>query len=339
MMSDLALRFIGQAAEWKGSFWLPETASVTTKSVDPVFYVILVVTTLFFVVIVALLLAFMVMFRQRSEADRTSPIDGSHKLEAFWAAISTVGLAVFFVMGVKGYLELAIAPSDAMEVRVTGQKWYWTFDYPIQGISVSASPGAREAAEKAGEINGLVVPVGQPIKLIQGSLDVLHSFYVPAFRIKKDAIPNRYTVQWFRADQEGVYDVFCTEYCGTDHSRMYTKVIVKSQADFDAWVVQQKARQAGPADGGALFAEMGCGACHSTDSSKKIGPGLGGLVGKTESLTGGTTIVVDDNYLRESIMNPAAKVVEGYAPVMPSFSGRLTDEQTDALIDYVKSLK
>jgi cytochrome c oxidase subunit 2 len=338
MMSSVPLRFLQQVSEWNGSFWLPEAASVTTKSVDPIFYLILIVTGIFLLAIVVLMLAFMVMFRKRSDQDRTSPIDGSHTLELFWAGISTVGLMVFFVAGAKGYMELVVAPGDAMEVRVTGQKWYWTFDYPKEGISISASLDAQKLAEEKGELNGLVVPVGKPVKLIQSSVDVLHAFYVPAFRIKKDVIPNRYTSQWFEAEYAGVFDVTCTEYCGTDHSRMTTKVIALEQAEWDAWVAK-KQKESGPSDGPSIFAALGCGACHNTDATKKIGPGLGGLAGRSERLTTGESVIVDDNYLRESIVDPGAKVVDGYGPVMPSFAGRLDDAQINTLIDYLKSFK
>lgn len=339
MNLDSFTHFLGRVSEWKGSYWMPEDASETVKSVDPTFYFIGIVTTVFFVVIVAIMLFFMIVYRKRREGERTSPVDGSHALEAFWAGVSTVLLFVMFFMGYKGYMELAIPPGDAMEVRVTGQKWFWTFDYPVQGLSVKATMDAQKAAAESGAEVGLVVPVGKNIKIVSSSVDVIHSFFVPAFRIKKDVIPNRYTVQWFNATKEGVYDVFCTEYCGTDHSRMVTKVIVKSQADFDAWVEKTKAESGGPVDGAKVFANNGCGACHATDASKKIGPGLGGLFGRDENIQGAGPTKVDDNYLRESIVNPTAKVVEGYAPVMPPFAGRINDAEMNALLDYIKGLK
>lgn len=339
MNLDSITNILGRVSEWKGSYWMPEDASETVKSVDPAFYFILITTTVFFVVIVALMLLFMVVYRKKRDGERTSPIDGSHALEAFWASISTVLLMGFFYMGYKGYVELAIPPENAMEIRVTGQKWFWRFDYPTQGVSVNATMDANKAAAEKGEQLGLVVPVGRNVKLTASSVDVIHSFYVPAFRIKKDVIPNRYTVQWFNATKEGVYDVFCTEYCGTDHSRMVTKVIVKSQADFDKWVEEQKAKSGGPVDGATVFANNGCGACHATDASKKIGPGLGGLFGRDEAIQGVGPTKVDENYLRESIVNPTAKVVDGFAPVMPPFAGRINDAEMNALIDYIKGLK
>ena len=236
-------------------------------------------------------------------------------------------------------MELSVVPAGAQEIRVTGQKWFWTFDYPAEGISVSTAPALREAAEARGEEIGLVVPIGKPVKLIGNSVDVLHSMFVPAFRIKKDVMPNRYTVIWFEATKEGSFDFFCTEYCGTDHSRMITKVIVKSQEDYDAWLVAQKAASSQPAKGDEVFAKYGCTACHSVDGTKMVGPTLKGLVARgTETLADGSAVTVDDNYLRESLMDPGAKVVEGFAPAMPTFAGRMEDREVTAVIDYIKSL-
>ncbi len=323
----------------EGTFWMPESASVTTEYVDPVFYFILYATTIFFVAIVAAGVYFAWKYRKRGDDDRTSPIAGSHRLEIVWSVVPAILLFSFFWMGFVGFMNLSVVPAGAQEIRVTGQKWYWTFDYPSEGISVSTAPALRAAAEEAGEEIGLVVPVGKPIKLIGNSVDVLHSMFVPAFRIKKDVMPNRYTVVWFEATKTGTFNWFCTEYCGTDHSRMITKVIVKSQEDYDAWVKTQKEQNSKPPEGDKVFAKYGCTACHSVDGSKGVGPSLKGVVARgTETLSDGTTVTVDDNYLRESIMDPGKQIVNGFAPAMPTFAGRMEDREVTAVIDYIKSL-
>lgn len=319
----------------EGSFWFPPEASVTTEFVDPVFFYILALTGFFFFAIVAVGAWFVFRYRQRSDSDRTHPSAGSHRLEAILAIVPTLLMATIFWMGFRGYMNLSVAPGDAMEIRVTGQKWFWTFDYPDEGVSIATS--ATEARAESGRETGLVVPVGQPVKLIGSSRDVLHSMFIPAFRVKKDVVPNRYTAIWFEATKAGTYDFFCTEYCGKDHSRMITKVIVKEQADYDAWMEEERKISSGPVDGKAVFAKGGCVACHSLEGVKGTGPALNGIFGKEEAMADGSTITVDENYIRESIVNPTAKVVAGFAPVMPPFAGTFSDAELDALVDYIKS--
>lgn len=323
----------------EGTFWMPESASTTTKWVDGTFYYIYWVTLAFFLVTTAVGVWFAWKYRKRSDDDRTSPIAGSHTLELVWSALPALLLFSFFWVGFVGFMELSVVPAGAQEIRVTGQKWYWTFDYPSEGLSISTAPALAEMAAAEGEQIGLVVPVGKPVKLIGNSVDVLHSMFIPAFRIKKDVMPNRYSVIWFEATKTGTFDFFCTEYCGTDHSRMITKVIVKTQDDYDAWVKAEKAKQGGPAKGDVVFAKYGCNACHSIEGVKGVGPALNGLVAKgTETLVTGESVTVDDNYLRKSLMDPGADVVQGFAPAMPTFAGRMEDNEVTAVIDYIKSL-
>lgn len=324
-----------------GTFWLPPKASVTADFVDGTFYLILYTTSAFFIAIVFAMAKFARDYKMRGPGDRTSPLAGSHMLELFWSAIPAIGLFTFFWFGFVGYTKLQVVPSGAMEIRATGQKWYWTFSYPEHGgFDVSTNPALVEAAAAEGKELALVVPINEPVKLIGSSVDVLHSMFIPAFRTKKDVMSNRYTVLWFQATQEGVFDFFCTEYCGTDHSRMRTKVIVKSRPDFDKWVAEMSADSAKPIEGPDVYAKYGCNACHSIDGSKLVGPSFKGLQAKgTESLADGTTVTIDDNYLRESVVNPMAKIVNGYAPAMPAFAGRIKDKELDALIDWIKSLE
>ena len=321
----------------EGSFWMPPDASVTTQYVDPVFYYILALTTFFFVAIVAVGAYFAIRYRKRSDADRTHPSAGSHTIEAVLAIVPTILMATIFWVGFRGYINLSVPPGDAMEIRVTGQKWFWTFEYPDSGIVFSTAETESRAAE--GIDTALVVPVNQPVKLIGNSKDVLHSMYVPAFRIKKDVMPNRYTSIWFEATKEGTFDFFCTEYCGKDHSRMITKVIVKSEEDYKAWVKEESKRSAAPATGSQLFAKGGCAACHSLAGEKGTGPALNGLFGRDEALADGTTVKADENYIRESIVNPTAKVVAGYGPVMPPFAGTFSDDELNSLVQYIKEQK
>ncbi|MCO4771366.1 MAG: cytochrome c oxidase subunit II [Deltaproteobacteria bacterium] len=322
----------------EGSFWMPPDASVTTQFVDPVFYYILGLTTFFFVAIVAVGAYFAIRYRKRSDADRTHPSAGSHTLEAVLAIIPSILMATIFWVGFRGYINLSVPPPDALEIRTVGQKWFWTFEYP-NGMVMNTSVENAKLREEAGLETGLVVPIGQPVKLIGHSRDVLHSMFVPAFRIKKDVMPNRYTSIWFEATKTGTYDFFCTEYCGKDHSRMITKVIVKEQADYDAWLEEETKNSAKPKSGSELFAQGGCTACHSLAGVAGAGPALNGLFGRDEALADGTSVKADENYIRESIVNPTAKVVNGYAPVMPPFAGTFSDEELDTLVNYIKNQK
>jgi cytochrome c oxidase subunit 2 len=220
-----------------------------------------------------------------------------------------------------------IAPKDALEIKVTGQKWFWVFDYP----------------NGANSMNDLVVPVGKPVKLLMSSQDVIHSFFVPDFRVKMDVLPNRYTITWFEALNEGEYEIFCTEYCGKGHSEMLGKVKVLSEEDYAKWLSSAAADIPEGASleevGAKLYTSKACVTCHSLDGTPGVAPSFLNKFGSQEQLTNGTNILVDENYVRESILNPQAKVVLGFQPVMPTYQGVLTDRQIDALIAYLKTLK
>jgi cytochrome c oxidase subunit 2 len=232
---------------------------------------------------------------------------------------------VLFVWGFKGYLRMSVVPAEAMQVKVTGQKWFWSFDYP----------------EGASTVNELVAPVGRPVKLLMSSKDVIHSFFVPAFRIKKDVLPNRYGIGWFEATNIGVYDLFCTEYCGSKHSEMIGKIRIVSEQDYKTWLEEASDLGKGltPVEYGAkLFQMKACATCHTIDGTPSNGPTLKGIFGHEVKLNNGSVAVVDENYIRESIFVPAAKVVAGYQPIMPTFQGILKDKEIDALIAYIQSL-
>jgi cytochrome c oxidase subunit II len=225
-----------------------------------------------------------------------------------------------FAWGAAVYFKGRTPPRDSTEVYVVAKQWMWKLEH----------------AEGQREINELHVPVGRDVKLIMTSQDVIHSFYVPAFRMKQDVLPGRYTVEWFRATKPGTYHLFCAEYCGTQHSGMIGSIIVMEPAQFEAWM---SGGSTGPlsATGEKIFAELGCATCHRADSQGR-GPNLQGVFGKPVLLEDGRTVSADENYVRESILDPGAKIVSGFKPVMPTFQGLVSEEQLNALVAYVKSL-
>lgn len=324
LLSNSALASEFTRPDREGTFWLPPSASTFASEVDFVWDYIYWVSLVAFIIIAGAMMYLAVRYRERSADDRTLDLKGSHALEIAWSAGPGLLMIAMFWFGFKGWMDYAVPPADAYEVKVTGQKWYWTYTYTM--------PDGTQI-----ESDTLYAPAGEPVKLLMSSKDVLHSFYIPDFRIKKDVLPNRYTVLWFEATWEGEHNVFCTEFCGDSHSRMIGKAKVLHPADFRAWLRDQS--QQGPVtDGPTLYASKGCAGCHSTDGSQLVGPTFKGLWGRSEALADGSSVDVDENYLRESIVAPAAKVVAGYSPVMPPYAGQLTDEQIDGLIAYIKTL-
>ncbi|MEK7774706.1 MAG: cytochrome c oxidase subunit II, partial [Candidatus Zixiibacteriota bacterium] len=262
----------------------------------------------------------------RGEATTTSGVDHNLTLEIIWTAIPTILVMIIFVWGFKGFVRLYVVPAHAMQVNVTAQKWFWTFDYP-EGVNA---------------VNELIVPVDKPVKLLMSSKDVIHSFFVPNFRIKQDIVPNRYQIIWFEATQTGTFNLFCTQYCGKGHSEMVGKVIVKTQKEYQDWIDQASGPVAGEtmADyGKKLYTSRACNTCHSIDGTPNTGPTFKGAYGRTETLADGTTIVVDENYIRESLLEPTKKDVSGYQPVMPTYQGILKQQQIDALIEFLKTVQ
>lgn len=319
----------GDAIPLTPKWWLPESASTFSHKVDTTFALIYWLDVFFFVLIIGAMAWFTIAYRRRSKDQKTSPVKGNHALEFAWSFIPGLFLLSFFGMGFVTYMDMQVPPADAMDVRVTGQKWNWSFEYPEQGLQLASA-------------DGLVVPSNTPVRLTITSVDVLHSFYIPAFRTKKDAVPNRYTSLWFEAKAPGEYQIYCTEYCGDDHSRMTSKVIAMEPAAFREWVAGQKSASASmsPVERGQkLFTAQGCAGCHSIDGSTLIGPSLKGKYGANEQLTDGSSVAIDDNYIRESILTPNAKIVAGFAGQMPPYQGRLQDDEISALIDYIKTLK
>lgn len=305
-------------------FFLPPAKSTVASQVDSLFNFVNLVSLILLVGITVAIIYFVIKYRRKSENEVTPLITHNNKLEITWSVIPLILVIIVFGWGFKGYLTLNTPPDDAYEIHVTGQKWSWTFSYP-NGTTV---PGE------------LHVPANRPVKLIMSSKDVIHSFYVPDYRIKKDVVPNQYTSIWFEAKEPGESVIFCTEYCGTGHSDMMGTVIAHEPKEFKQWL----ASAGGPAEdqtpveyGRQLVQQNACLTCHSLDGSQKTGPTWQGVWERTEPLKDGSSVTVDENYLRESILNPGAKIVEGYNNVMPTYQGQLNDTQINAIIEFLKT--
>ncbi len=309
-----------------GSIFMPPGGSTIAGDVDALFHFILYVGIILFLIVTIASAFFVVKYRRRGKVSRTYGKAYNLPLEIAWTAIPTVLILIVFVWGFRTYMKMSIVPADALEVKVTGQKWFWTFDY----------------AEGASSTNELVVPVATPVKLLMSSQDVIHSFFVPNFRIKMDVLPNRYSVTWFEATREGEYDLFCTEFCGKGHSEMIGKVRVVSDSAFNAWIEAGATLGEGMTleeFGSELYVKRACNTCHSLDGTRNVGPTFQGIWGRQEVMKDGTQITVDENYVRESILNPQAKIVTGYEPVMPTYQGLLKPREVDALIAFLKGLE
>ncbi len=306
----------------------PVAASTHAARVDALYLFLVGVSSFFALLIATLIVVFAIRFRRRAEDERPMPIEGSLALELTWTIIPFCLAMVIFFWSARVFVALRTPPRNAIDVFVVGKQWMW---------KVQHLEGRRE-------INELHVPRGQPVKLTLTSEDVIHSFYVPAFRIKQDAVPGRYTDEWFEATTPGTYHLFCAEFCGTWHSRMIGRIVVMEPADYQAWLSGGDAGAGAgsatsvAASGEALFHSLGCATCHRGEAGD-LGPALAGIVGTKVRLQSGDTVEVDDGYLRESILNPQAKVVAGFRPVMPTFKGQVSEEDLLQLITYIKTLR
>lgn len=309
-------------------FFLPPAKTAVAEQYDTLFWFVHLSSLVLTIGIVVAIIYFIIKYRRKSENDVTPVITHNNKLEVTWSVIPLIITLVLFGWGFQTYLDMTTPPEDAYEINVTAQKWLWRFQY-------------QSGASTTGELH---VPAGRPVRLIMQSQDVIHSFFVPDFRIKQDVLPGRYTEAWFTAREPGESIVFCTEYCGTDHSNMMAKVIVHEPEEFEQWLADNSGAATQPDDlspaewGKQLAQEQACMSCHSTDGTEMVGPSWQGLFGSQEQLADGSTVEVDENYLRESMLNPGAKIVEGYQNVMPSVQGQLNDEQINAIIEYIKTL-
>jgi cytochrome c oxidase subunit 2 len=299
----------------------PEQASTMAGRVDALYLFLILVSVFFGTLIAALVVTFAVKFRRRSRDEQPQPIHGSTALELAWTLIPLGIVMVIFLWGAEVFFAMARVPPGTMNVYVVGKRWMWKTQHMT---------GQRE-------INELHVPVGVPVKLTLTSEDVIHSFFVPAFRIKKDVVPGRYVTAWFQATRAGTYHLFCAEYCGTKHSGMIGTVTVMEPAAFQTWLSGGATGTSLAAAGEKLFTDLACVTCHRGDTEAR-GPKLEGLFGRPVSLANGERLVADEAYIRESIVNPTAKIVAGFQPVMPAYQGLVTEEGLMQLVAYIESL-
>lgn len=301
---------------------LPEQASSVAGQVDALYFFLIGISAFFSLLIAGLVIFFAVKYRRRSESDPIpEPATGGTALEIVWSVIPLGITMVIFVWGASVFFTINRPPDDATEIYVVAKQWMWKLQH---------MEGQRE-------INELHIPLGRAVRLKMTSEDVIHSFYVPAFRTKQDVLPGRYTQTWFQPIKAGKYHLFCAEYCGTKHSGMIGWVYVMDPTEYQAWLSGGSGEGTLASRGDKLFQDLACTNCHKSDGSGR-GPSLEGLYGKTVELEGGLKITVDDDYLRESILSPQAKIVKGYQPIMPTFQGLVTEDQLLQLIEYIKSL-
>jgi cytochrome c oxidase subunit 2 len=309
-------------------FWLPNTGSEVAQSVDHLFMYIMWVSAICVMGIFAAMFIICYKYRAKdreSNQAALSQVDHSNTLEIIWSVAPFFFLVSIFVWGFKDFVTLRTAPKDAVEIIATGSRWQWAFKYPNGHVD-----------------SELHVAKGKNVRILIKSTDVLHSLYIPEFRVKMDAVPGRYTDLWFKPEISGTYPIYCTEYCGKSHSDMLSQVVVHEGDGYDKWVeeAEKLAYEGEPTEVGArMYKKFGCGACHTTDGSQNIGPSFKGVFGKTEQLEGGRSVTVDENYIRKSIEEPQADIVAGFPPQMPSFKGQIKDKGIDGLIAYIKSLK
>ncbi len=299
----------------------PDQASTFAPDVDHLLYFLLAVALFFTIVIFVAIFYFAVRYRRRSEQELPNPVHGSVTLEILWSVIPFGLTMVMFAWGSAIFFRESRPPDDAIPIYVVGKQWMWKLQH---------MEGRRE-------INELHIPLGRAVKLTMTSEDVIHSFFVPDFRTKQDVVPGRYSTTWFKPTKAGKYHLFCAEYCGTNHSGMVGWIYVMEPRDYQAWLSGGAAMGSLAEEGGKLFDSLACANCHKADGSGRC-PTLVGLYGSTVQLAGGATVKADDAYIRESILQPAAKIVAGYQPVMPTFQGLVTEEGVVQLIEYIKSL-
>jgi cytochrome c oxidase subunit 2 len=303
----------------------PEQASTLAPEIDNLYFGVLAITSFFALVVVIFVVYFAIKYRDHTGDKVGAPVTGSMPLELGWSLIPFFIAMGMFVWASIVFFHIIRAPDQTLEIYSTGKQWMWRFQH---------IDGQRE-------INELHVPVGRPVKVIFTSEDVLHDLFIPAFRVKADAIPGRYSAIWFTATKTGQYHLFCAEYCGTQHSGMIGTVFVMEPDDYQAWLGGGGATAGGGTmiqRGEQLFTQLACVTCHLTDGSGR-GPSLVGVFGSMVTLDNGTTLTADESYLRESIVNSQAKTVAGYQQLMPTFQGLVNEDGIASLIEYIKSLQ
>lgn len=319
------------SSNWLGSFWLPQNASPATSAQDGLFYLIYSLSVFFFVLIVSFIIYFAWRYRKRKDGEKTTHIHGNTKLEIIWSIIPAALFVIIFAWGFYGWMKLNLVPQNAIEIKVTARKWDWLF--------TDVKTGA--------EMSDLIVPVNTPVRLLMSSADVIHGFYVPNFRINRDVLPSQYTVAWFKAEQVGSYPVLCTQYCGTKHSQMVRYIKVLPEQEYQKEMVAAQGAGLSPVELGKkiFFGKGACASCHDVSPDKKrvVGPPLFGAFGKKQLVTlpdgSSKEMEFNENYFKESIINPNFRAIPGYPSVMPPYQGVFKDSEITALTEYIKSLK
>ena len=306
---------------WTGTPLFPEQASTMAGRVDNLYFFLLAISIFFSLLIAGLIVYYAVKYRRRSPRSVGTAIHGGMLLEIAWSVVPLMITMVIFVWGASVFVAMSHPPDETLNIYVVGKQWMWKFQH---------LDGTRE-------INELHVPVGRAVKLIMTSEDVIHDVFVPAFRVKADVLPGRYTNIWFQATRPGRYHLFCAEYCGTRHSGMIGEVVVMDPSEYQTWLSGGAPEGSLASGGEKLFQDLACITCHRADTQGR-GPMLQGLFGKTVELQSGERVVADEAYIRESILHPSAKVTAGFQPIMPTFQGLITEEQLLQLVEYVKSL-
>jgi cytochrome c oxidase subunit 2 len=298
----------------------PVEGSTGAHEVDALYFYLIAVSAVFTIAIFICVMVFAIKYRRRSPYEVPKPIEGSWFLETLWSVVPMLIGISMFVWGAKVYFDHAVPPRNALEIFVVGKQWMWKLQHP---------EGNRE-------INELHIPIGQPVKLTMTTEDVIHSFFIPEFRVKRDVVPGRYNNIWFQAIRPGTYHIFCSQYCGTQHSAMIGHVYAMTPDDYQNWLAgggdQSMAKR-----GEALFQQLGCSSCHNLDGQGRC-PNLRGVFGNTVLLRGGGQVIANEAYVRESILFPEAKVVAGFEPIMPTFQGLVNEEGLLQLIAYIKTL-
>jgi cytochrome c oxidase subunit 2 len=303
---------------------LPPNISTYAADWDTAYITLVWASLIAGIIMLGGMIYFILKYNRKSDNDKTAYISHNQVLEFLWSFIPFLLFMGIFVWGWVLYHTERTMPKNAMEIGVTAQQWRWDFEY---------KNGKKSSSE-------FYVPVGVPVKLLMTSVDVIHSFYVPSFRIKQDVVPGMYSQIWFQAQETGVYQVFCAEFCGTSHSAMLAKVHVVEKPEFDKWLGGDADADLPPAERGKkLYTLKGCNACHSLTGERVVGPTFKGVWGREETLETGEKIHVDENYVMESLMKPQAKIVKGYPPAMPTFQGVVTDAEVKSIIEFLKTVK
>ena len=299
----------------------PRQASSLAPQVDSLFFFIFAVALFFALAICILIIVFAIKYRRRSEHEVPPQIEGDLRLEILWTVVPLGITLIMFFWGAKLFFVAFHPPQNSIDVTVVAKQWMWKAQHP----------------EGRAEINEIHVPTGRPVKLIMTSQDVIHSFFVPDFRVKMDVLPGRYTTLWFEATNAGEYRLFCSQYCGTQHSGMIGRIIAMESTQYQTWLSGEAGAVSMAGAGEKLFERLGCNTCHLPNGAGR-GPSLVGLFGKQVQLQGGRSIPADENYIRESILEPHAKLVAGYPAIMPTFKGLVSEDGIMQIIAYIKSL-